>query len=126
MESGTTTTAPAAAPKKVSKKTATGKSTTKAAAGKTAGKRHQNQPRLSGNIAGITNPALRRIARRGGVKRLNGNVYDEARNQLQSFLTTVVNDSVTYTKHGSRKTVTSDDVCHSLQRNGFAMYGCGN
>lgn len=123
MESGTTPAA--AAPKKVSKKTAATKST-KAAAGKTAGKRHQGQKRLSGNIAGITNPALRRIARRGGVKRLSGEVYEEARNQLQQFLTTVINDTVIYTKHGSRKTVTSDDVSHSLARNNFAMYGCGN
>ena len=54
------------------------------------------------NIQGITKPAIRRLARRGGVKRLTGLVYDETRNVLKSFLEGVVRDAVTYTEHARR------------------------
>jgi histone H4 len=32
---------------------------------------------MNENIQGITKPAIRRMARRGGVKRLSGLIYDE-------------------------------------------------
>jgi histone H4 len=35
---------------------------------------------------GITKPAIRRLARRGGVKRISALIYDETRNVLRSFL----------------------------------------
>ena len=31
------------------------------------------------NIQGITKPAIRRLARRGGVKRISGHIYEETR-----------------------------------------------
>ena len=34
---------------------------------------------LRDNIQGITKPAIRRLARRGGVKRISGLVYEEVR-----------------------------------------------
>ena len=63
------------------------------------------------NIQGITKPAIRRLARRGGVKRLSGLVYDETRNVLKAFLENVVRDAVTYTEHARRKTVTGCGLC---------------
>lgn len=86
-------------------------------------KRRRSVPR--DNIAGITKPALRRVARRGGVKRVAGGVYDESRVQLRQFLDVIVRDAVTYTEHGNRKTVTASDVAHSLKRNGHTLYGIG-
>jgi histone H4 len=84
-------------------------------------KRHKKK--LLPAIDGITKPAIRRLARRGGVKRINGHVYDTTRGVLKSFLTNVIRDAVVYTEHAHRKTVTSLDVVHALKRNGRRMYG---
>ena len=59
-----------------------------------------------GNISGITKPAIRRLARRGGVKRISGKIYEESREVIKTFLQNVVKDAVTYTEYSRRKTVT--------------------
>jgi histone H4 len=41
---------------------------------------------LRDNIQGITKPAIRRLARRGGVKRISGLIYEETRGVLKIFL----------------------------------------
>merc|ERR1712166_1555451 len=40
-----------------------------------------------------------------------------------SFLENVVRDSVTYTEHAKRKTVTALDVVYALKRQGRTLYG---
>ena len=77
------------------------------------------------SIEGITKPAIRRLARRGGVKRISSFIYDDTRNVLKSFLENVVRDSVTYTEHARRKTVTALDVVYALKRQGRTLYGFG-
>ena len=79
--------------------------------GKGGVKRHRKV--LRDNIQGITKPAIRRLARRGGVKRISGLIYEETRGVLK----------VTYTEHAKRKTVTAMDVVNSLKRQG--LYGFG-
>ena len=76
-------------------------------------------------ILGITKPAIRRLARRGGVKRISASIYEETRNTLKSFLESVVRDAVTYTEHARRKTVTAMDVVYALKRQGRSLYGFG-
>ena len=69
--------------------------------GKVGAKRHaKKQPRT--NIEGITKPAIRRLARRGGVKRISSFIYDDSRAVLKNFLESVIRDSVTYTEHSKR------------------------
>ena len=89
--------------------------------GKGGAKRHRKI--LRDNIQGITKPAIRRLARRGGVKRISGLIYDETRGVLKLFLESVIRDSVTYTEHAKRKTVTSLDVIYALKRQGRTLYG---
>lgn len=89
--------------------------------GKVVAKRHQKVIRDS--IKGITKPAIRRLARRGGVKRISGLVYEETRGVLRLFLSRVIRDAVTYTEHGRRKTVTAMDIVYALKRQGHALYG---
>jgi histone H4 len=91
--------------------------------GKGGCKRHR--PVLKDNIQGITKPAIRRLARRGGVKRISGLIYDEVRGVLRVFLENVIRDSVTYAEHARRKTVTSMDVVYALKRMGKTLYGFG-
>ncbi|KAF2286112.1 hypothetical protein GH714_010459 [Hevea brasiliensis] len=76
--------------------------------GKGGAKRHRKV--LRDNIQGITKPAIRRLARRGGVKRISGLIYEETRGVLKIFLENVIRDAVTYTEHARRKTVTAMDV----------------
>ena len=91
--------------------------------GKGGAKRHRKVMR--DNILGITKPAIRRLARRGGVKRISGLIYDETRSVLKTFLDGVVRDAVTYTEHAKRKTVTAMDVVYALKRQGRTLYGFG-
>jgi histone H4 len=80
---------------------------------------------LRDNIKGITKPAIRRLARRAGVKRLSGMIYDETRSVLRVFLENIIRDATTYTEHARRKTVTAMDVVYALKRNGKTLYGFG-
>lgn len=92
--------------------------------GKNGGKR-MTVKKLKATILGVTKPAIRRLARRGGVKRISSLIYDETRMVLRTFLENVIRDSVTYTEHAKRKTVTAIDVVYALKRQGRTLYGFG-
>ncbi|XP_041037778.1 histone H4-like [Carcharodon carcharias] len=88
--------------------------------GKVGAKRHRKV--LCDNIQGITKPAIRRLACRGGVKRISGLIYEETRGVLKVFLENVISD----TEHAKRKTVTAMDVVYALKRQGRTLYGFGS
>ena len=67
-------------------------------------------------------PAIRRLARRGGVERISGLIYEETGCVLKVFLENVFHDAVTYTEHAKRKTVTAMDVVYSLKRHCKTLY----
>ena len=83
-------------------------------------KRHRKV--LRNNLEKITRGDLRRLARRGGIKRMNTKVYDTARTSLKEFLTSIIHDATVYTMHAHRSTVTVNDVAHALKRNGRTLY----
>jgi histone H4 len=87
-------------------------------------KRHKRV--LRENIQGVTKPAIRRLARRGGVKRISGLIYEETRGVLKLFLTNVIRDAISYTEYARRKTVTAMDVVYALKRQGRTIYGFGS
>ena len=58
----------------------------------------------------------RRLARRGGVKRISSLIYEETHGVLKVFLKNVIRDAVTYTEHAKRKTVTAMNVLYTLKR----------
>merc|ERR1712216_447541 len=89
------------------------------------GAKRSTKKAVGASIQGITKPAIRRLARRGGVKRISSYVYSETRSVLKGFLENVVRDSVTYTEHAKRKTVTALDVVYALKRQGRTLYGFG-
>lgn len=103
-----------------SKKSTTAGVKAKGGAGK-AVKRVQANKR--DNIAGITNPAIRRIARRGGIKRVSKAVFNESRGIMTNFMNTIIRDAVAVTEASGKKTVSMEDVHYSLQRNGRTLYG---
>jgi len=88
-----------------------------------AGRRRPNCPIYRDNITGITKATIRRAARRGGVKRISGAVYEDVRGVLKMFLAETVRAAVTYTEHAARKTVTVMDIVYALKHNGRTLYG---
>ncbi|KII61737.1 Histone H4 [Thelohanellus kitauei] len=91
--------------------------------GKGGAKHHRKL--LRDNILGITKPAIRRLARRAGVKRISSLIYEETRGVLKSFLVGVIQSAVCYTEHSKRKTVAVMDVLYALKRHGKTLYGFG-
>jgi histone H3/H4 len=80
---------------------------------------------LRDSIYGFTKPAIRRLARRGGVKRISGLIYEETRGVLKKFLENIIRDAVVYTEHANRRTVTAQDILYALKRQGKTVYGFG-
>lgn len=79
---------------------------------------------------GITKPAIRRLARRAGVKRIKGDVYEKVRTSLYQpngnrFLSQVVKKAITYVEHRHGKTVTVMDILQALRHEGRTLYGYG-
>ena len=93
--------------------------------GKGLGWAYRHRMVLRDNIQGITKPAIRRLARRGGVKRMSGLVYEETRQVLVVFLKNLIRDAVCYTEHARRKTVKPMDIVYALKRQGRTLYGFG-
>lgn len=73
----------------------------------------------------LTRGGIRRLARRGGIKRVSGDVYPEIRDFVDHFLNTVVKDSAIMAEHARRKTITAMDIIYALKRCGRALYGYG-
>lgn len=70
----------------------------------------------------MTKGSIRRLARRGGVKRISGGCYVDARDALQQFLRNVLESVVNYTDYANRKTVTVQDVMLGLKKQGQTLY----
>ncbi|GAB0138835.1 Histone H4 [Epichloe bromicola] len=93
-------------------------------AGKTVlGNTKRHRKIIRDTIQGITKPAIRRLARRGGVKRISANIYDETRTALKERLEAILRLCVMYTEYRGAKTVTVDDVVYALRRFGKPIYG---
>lgn len=73
----------------------------------------------------ITSGAIRRLARRGGVKRIAMASNEAVRDYIDDFLNRVVRDSLTYTEHRRARTITAMDVVYALKKNGRVIYGYG-
>ena len=64
--------------------------------------------RLCATKFSITKLAIRRLARRGGGKRISGLFYEETCGVLEVFLEHIIRDAVTYTEHARRETAAMD------------------
>jgi len=90
--------------------------------GKYHGKSKRYKNVLRNSIQGVTKPAIRRLARRGGVKRISGLVYDETRIVLKTFLTQIIDHAILYTEYSRRNTVTVNDIILALKKNNRSLY----
>ena len=86
-------------------------------------KRHRRV--LHDTLSGVTKSAIRRLARRGGVKRIHVMMYEEVRGVLKLFLEKVIKDACVYAEYAKRKTIMALDVIHALKRQGRTLLGFG-
>ena len=91
--------------------------------GEAKGSNKRQKKVLAENIKSISKGSIRRLARRGGVKRTSSELYEEVRKTLRSFVDGVVRDATAYTEHAKRKTVTAVDVVNALRKRGKILYG---
>ena len=91
--------------------------------GKGGFRRHRKVHR--DNLQGITKSAIRRLARRGGVKRISELCYEEIRGVIKVYLEIIIRDAVTYAEHARRKTIHVYDIILALKRQGRTLYGFG-
>lgn len=94
-------------------------------ASKGKAKRHGKKAAVATSHWQVTKGALRRLARRGGVKRISDNSYNPAREYLDAMLVRVTRDSIVYAEAAKRKTITAMDVVYALKKNGKTIYGYG-
>ena len=92
--------------------------------GKMMARRHGHQ--VKDPMLGVTKPAIRRLCRLSGVKRINELVYEETRGNCKGWLENVIRDAITYYEHARRKTVTAMDIVYALKRQGQKLYGFGD
>ncbi|KAI9821835.1 MAG: hypothetical protein M1827_002417 [Pycnora praestabilis] len=71
---------------------------------------------IKDTIRGITRGDIRRLARRGGVKRISKQIYDEMREVMRSYMEGLLKDCVIFLDHADRKTITVTDVIFALKR----------
>ena len=74
-------------------------------------------------IHDISKAAICRMARRGGIMRISGNIYKEVHEILKAFLEEVIKDVVIFCQYNKCKTVTTIDVIYTLKRHGRHLYG---
>ena len=74
-------------------------------------------------VSGISDGSIKRLARRGGIKRISADVYSEIRKIYLKFLDKLVTDSYSYCECAKRKTIYPIDVVYALKRQGRNLYG---
>lgn len=85
----------------------------------------KNRKVLRDNLQGVTKGDIRRLARRGGVKRIQATIYDETRLVLRKRLEALLKDICAVVELSDRKTVCVTDVVFVLNRMGRPLYGFG-
>ena len=114
---------PKASPKKALPKRGRGRVTGKSRAVKG---RNTKPGKTTNWKTAITKGSIRRIARRGGCRRIAANVYDEARVMINKFVENVMDDAVAILEMTSRRTVRVGDVLYALRKQDHTLYSVGN
>jgi histone H4 len=75
------------------------------------------------NILEITNPDIRRLARKAGVMRISKDIYHKSKTLIKDDVTNILKDAIVYTENSKRKTISTMDIVYTLRRKGFNIYG---
>ena len=106
-------------------KSAKGKSVASGKADKKTSGSQKRKGAKSNKGRGITKGSIRRLARRGGCKRLASSVYDEAREILRNFVEQVMKDThalMEVRENAPAKTVRVEHILYALKKRGRTLY----
>ncbi|CAD8145345.1 unnamed protein product [Paramecium pentaurelia] len=78
---------------------------------------HTNKSKL------ISNGDIRRLARRGGVKRISSDVYELSKLYMKLYISNILRDSMIYANYSGRATILADDICRAAKRAGQTAIG---
>merc|ERR1711914_10214 len=88
--------------------------------GKGAAKRHRRQAPKQFELG---KPAIKRLARKGGVKRVSKDCYYVIANRSGFFLESLIRCSIEYCLVAKRKTLSVCDVMNGVKKMGVKMMG---
>lgn len=88
--------------------------------GKGSAKRHR---RTTPKKFELGKPSIKRLARKGGVRRISKDSYPKICNYAEDFLSNVLRYSAEYCRIGKRKTLTVVDVMNGVRKMGVKMMG---
>ena len=71
----------------------------------------------------LTKGAIRRLARRAGVKRLSSHISEDVRKAAKKYADALTRNALAYAEHAKRSTVTVADVMNALRSQGKMLYG---
>ena len=74
------------------------------------------------NLFGLSKPSMRRLARRGGVKRMLESTHEAMAGALSTYLREVLGSAVSLVKLSDRKTVMHRDVVEALRVQNRTLY----
>lgn len=88
--------------------------------------KHAERPKrkifFSGTLQSVTNGALTRLARRGGVRRASFEVFEEMRKVLKIFLKRAIENGIMYLEHSKKKTLSLKCILLALKRQNLTLY----
>lgn len=84
-------------------------------------KRHMGKMKFDA-IDKVSSQGIRRMANRGGTKRMSSLVYARVRTTMYTYLKNIVRSSMLMTRNSRRKTVSLDDVKRALKGHGRILY----
>eukprot|EP01062_Namystynia_karyoxenos_P051757 TRINITY_DN4081_c0_g2_i1.p1 TRINITY_DN4081_c0_g2~~TRINITY_DN4081_c0_g2_i1.p1 ORF type:complete len:101 (+),score=34.23 TRINITY_DN4081_c0_g2_i1:80-382(+) len=92
-------------------------------ASKGVAKKRSGKGKGASKPGAISKGGIRRLARKGGVKRISQPVYEDARGIITGFIDDVMRDTCAVMGMTGRKTVALGDVLYALKKQGRALYG---
>lgn len=84
-----------------------------------APKKHKHV--LKDNLGAITEPAIKRMCHRAGVKRINNACYHEIRQWLRDDLELVIKTAIVVMQEDKRKTIMDRDIRKAFELNGVIL-----
>lgn len=84
-----------------------------------APKKHKKP--LKDNLSAITEPAIKRMCHRAGVKRINNACYFDIRKYLKEDLELIIKTAIIVMKEDKRKTIMDRDIRKAFELNGIIL-----
>jgi histone H4 len=73
-------------------------------------------------LAGLTKPAIRRMARRGGIRRISSLMYGGVREVVRADMAALVADAMRFMAAARRSTISCADVKAAAAHRGLTLY----